>query len=122
MKSSNKCTENNFKNVFENLPQCMPRRTLVSLPLSNDFDIIEIIPSKIEIERCDGVCHNGQLYHKCVPSSKNVKQIEVILRTLNGDYQCSTIQLEQHLDCKCSCDIESANCTPQQVIIDIFHI
>ena len=93
----------------------MPRRTLVSLPLSNDFDIIEIIPSKIEIERCDGVCHNGELYHKCVPISKTIKQIEVILRTINGDYQCSTIQLEQHLDCKCSCDFESANCTPQQV-------
>ena len=33
----------------------------------------------------------------------------------NNEIQCSTIELEEHTECRCGCDIESANCTNNQV-------
>ena len=67
----NQCTnEDIFDNFEQNFPKCVPRPTLVSVPRAFDFEIKEIIPSKVEVKRCDGVCHdNGNSHHKCIPTS-----------------------------------------------------
>ena len=53
------CSENVIEKIYSTLPQCEPKQILVNLPPVNDVDIIEVIPSKVEINRCDGVCHEG---------------------------------------------------------------
>ena len=53
------CSENVIEKIYSTLPQCEPKQILVNLPPINDLDIIEVIPSKVEINRCDGVCHEG---------------------------------------------------------------
>ena len=57
----------------------------------------------------------GHLFHKCVPINKRNKTVEVLFRSYNNEVQCSTIELEEHTECRCGCDIESANCTNNQV-------
>ena len=52
------CSENVIEKIYSTLP-CEPKQILVNLPPVNDVDIIEVIPSKVEINRCDGVCHEG---------------------------------------------------------------
>ena len=53
------CNENVIEKIYSTLPQCEPKQILINLPPINDLDIIEVIPSKVEINRCDGVCHEG---------------------------------------------------------------
>lgn len=41
----------------------------MKLPLPDDPDVIEVIPAQVEVSLCGGVCHEGNLYHKCVPKT-----------------------------------------------------
>ena len=65
-------------NAIANAPKCEPRLTIINLPNSVNPEVIEIIPSKIEVQRCSGACHEvSETIHKCVPSSIINKTIEV---------------------------------------------
>ena len=51
------------------MPTCQPRDTIVKLPLPDDASVDEVIPSHVVVKRCSGVCHEGNVYHQCVPKS-----------------------------------------------------
>ena len=55
--------------IFAEMPTCLPRDTIVKLPLPEDASVDEVIPSHVVVKRCSGVCHEGNVYHQCVPKS-----------------------------------------------------
>lgn len=64
--SSNKCV---IGDLLQSGPKCEPRPTLVELPTAylSDGSIIEVIPNLVQVQRCQGVCHQSNSFHKCVP-------------------------------------------------------
>ena len=63
----------------------------------------------------------GKYVHSVFKNSIKIKFVliyyllKVLFRTSSGEVQCSTFELEEHLSCKCGCDVESAHCTANQV-------
>ncbi len=76
---SEQCTNEGVGGIWANLPPCKPRDTLVGLPLPDDANVVEVIPSHVMVPRCSGVCHEGNLYHHCVPTEdgRSTKLFEV---------------------------------------------
>ena len=73
---------------------------------------------KLRLKICNlwslSVCEVG---HRSISS-----QFQAVFRKANADIgnpgiSCSTIEMEEHTDCKCGCDVEAASCTPLQVRI-----
>lgn len=133
-----KCSNDIISGIWSDLPKCQPRQEVVKLPLPDDPDVVEVIPSHVVVPRCSGVCHQGNLYHQCVPhdkergtktfkvkvsiekqSSRGIESRfildQVMFRRLNSIVECSSVTLETHNSCKCGCDLESANCSEKQV-------
>ncbi len=118
------CTNDAISIIWTRLPKCIPRETLVKLPLPDDADVVEVIPSHVVVPRCGGVCHQGNLYHHCVPETgqRSSQSFQVMFRLMdssvgNGQQQteCSSIEVETHEKCKCGCDVEANKCSPKQV-------
>ena len=65
--SSEQCANSAITAIWSTMPPCLPRSALVPLPLPADADVLEVIPSHVEVPRCGGVCHQGNVYHHCVP-------------------------------------------------------
>ena len=70
------------------MPTCLPRDTIVRLPLPEDASVDEVIPSHVVVKRCSGVCHEGNVYHQCVPKSG--------ARTTQGRPDDDDIELDLH--------------------------
>ena len=97
-------------------PKCEPRPQIVKLPLPIDFvEVAEVLPASIEIQRCSGSCQEEHDFHACIPSKKKMKNVDVVFRTYGNELQCSSIELEEHLECECGCDMTSISCTEVQV-------
>ncbi len=75
------CSNDAVSNIWSTMPPCRPRDTMVALPLPEDADVVEVIPSHVMVPRCDGVCHQGNLYHHCVPKAdgRTTTNFEVLL-------------------------------------------
>ena len=85
------CSEEARAEVWNSLPECRPRPTLVTLPLPRDPSIlqvilvtvsstpvppIQVIPSQVEVEQCAGTCHlpGEAQYQRCVAGhTKNIR-------------------------------------------------
>ncbi len=100
---------------------------MVKLPLPADASIDEVIPSHVVVKRCAGVCHQGNVYHQCVPNtgSRVDRKVEVLFRRTDSDGQgsleCSTVSVEEHESCKCGCDVEAVHCKDTQVRIYVLN-
>jgi len=114
------CSNDAMGQIFAEMPTCLPRDTIVKLPLPEDASVDEVIPSHVVVKRCSGVCHEGNVYHQCVPKSgaRTNQVFEVLLRKTNADgmseMACSTVHIESHDSCKCGCDVEAAQCSNLQ--------
>lgn len=115
--NSRQCTNEAISLIWSSLPPCQPRSTLARLPLPDDADVVEVIPSHAEVPRCAGVCHQGNVYHHCVPSARGRinKTLEVMFRRLSGQVECSDVVVETHAQCECGCDVLASSCTEKQV-------
>jgi hypothetical protein len=56
----------------------------------------------------------------CSVTQNEVLLLQVVFRKSNAaignpGLSCSTIEIEEHTDCKCGCDVEAVNCTTKQV-------
>merc|ERR1712029_918539 len=75
------CTEQDKHNIWSQLPECKPRRTLVTIPFPQDpnvLNVVNVIPHQIEVDRCDGTCHlSGGQNQKCVADSKMNTSVQV---------------------------------------------
>lgn len=113
------CSKSQTESVYVSGPNCVPRKTLIKLDLpEGDSNIIEVHPPEIEVARCGGVCHN----RKCVarPGSISVRTVTVQFTYINKQSslthptKCSTIQVEQHDECICGCDLKPEDCNEKQ--------
>ena len=39
--------------------------------------VIEVIPAKVEVLRCGGVCHEDNTFHQCLPTVNRTKTVQV---------------------------------------------
>eukprot|EP00095_Tigriopus_kingsejongensis_P011808 maker-scaffold71_size417697-snap-gene-2.16 protein:Tk11808 transcript:maker-scaffold71_size417697-snap-gene-2.16-mRNA-1 annotation:"GA20104" len=114
------CSTLDKERIWNEIPKCIPRDTLVSLPPPEDETILEFFPSQVMVPRCSGGCHlSGNHQHKClpVPKSRYQKPIQVIAKRGSQTFNCSTIELEAHRDCRCGCEIDASNCSADQVFV-----
>lgn len=111
------CPNHLKQKIYEEMPHCAPRDTLVNLPVPYSSDIVEVIPHQVIAQRCQGVCAQGNEHHQCVPNQlgRTNKRFEVLLRDQNGNYKCGETQVEFHDSCKCGCDVDSARCSQLQM-------
>ena len=127
---SDVCTNDLISAIWSELPNCEPRLEVIELTLPpGDPNVVEVIPSHVVVPRCSGVCHAGNLYHRCVPDlegGRSRKQFRVMFRKAPGlpgggsggggvAMDCALVEVETHLHCKCGCDIEADFCTDKQV-------
>jgi len=113
------CSNEVIGGIWGSLPACTPRDEMVRLPLPDDPDVVEVIPSHVSTKRCSGVCHRGNLYHKCVPgkegNSTSTASHAVMLRRHSGAVECGVVQVETHEKCECGCDTDASACNAKQV-------
>jgi len=111
------CSNEVIASIWSSLPECKPRPAMVRLPLPDDPDVVEVIPSHVSVPRCSGVCHEGNVYHKCVPKANTTAATShsVMLRRHSGAIDCSEVQVETHISCTCGCDTKASECNPKQV-------
>ncbi|XP_071453509.1 uncharacterized protein [Hetaerina americana] len=91
---------------------CMPRKKVVEI-ISHSPDML-IVPSKIVVNRCDGMCHAKQ---SCLATDK--KEIPVMVQQLNlqdanAMPKCGVVYVEEHLRCKCQCTVMKEHCNAKQ--------
>jgi len=111
--TSTACTESERTQVWSSLPSCQPRDVLVTIPFPPDPDLIQFIPSQVELKRCAGTCHQeGQLYHRCSANVTAMQEVPVILEKITGQSTvevCTTVSMEIHKSCGCGCGEEKCN-------------
>ena len=96
-------------------PQCEPRTEIIKLPLPSNFpEVAEVLPAFVEVKRCSGNCYQENEFHHCVASKTTVKTTQVVFRTYTNDLQCSSIDLEEHSECQCGCNIDASSCLATQ--------
>lgn len=119
------CTDQDKHNVWSQLPECKPRRTLVSIPFPQDPNVLNVIPHQIEVDRCDGTCHlSGGQYQKCVADSKMNTSVQVmyekiVMSQTEGSQlveECNTVEMEVHTSCRCGC--QQTKCNELQMFED----
>ena len=117
MDGPGQCTNDIIGNIQTTMPNCRPRDSMLRLPMPDDADVVEVIPSHVVVPRCSGVCHQGNLYHHCVPAEdgRSAEKFEVMFRMFNGQMECSSVEVETHTHCKCGCDVLASHCTEKQV-------
>lgn len=79
------CPNHLKQKIYEEMPHCAPRDTLVNLPVPYSSDIVEVIPHQVIAQRCQGVCAQGNEHHQCVPNQlgRTNKRFEVRLNLLD---------------------------------------
>jgi len=115
--SSGTCTQEDKEMVWRGLPECQPRNTLVTIPLPKNPNILQVVPSQVEVARCAGSCHSEEgLYQRCVAMNMFNTSIPVLYEQLvGGGVQeiCGVVEVETHTACRCGC--EEVECTELQV-------
>jgi len=113
------CAPATQQSIFNSLPQCESRTTLVDLRqyFDNNHDVIQVVPDHVMVERCGGSCYIEQ--YTCLPAQKSIKTVEVMLilsKWPQGEHEvkCSTVEVEVHDTCKCGCKLKKENCNKLQ--------
>lgn len=117
---SSSCSQEQKEEVWRSLPECQPRPSLVPLELPPDPNILAVIPSKVEVERCAGTCQLGTQFQRCESLSSLNISVPVIYEILVKDSSltrveeiCSQVTVESHTGCRCGCP--EVQCGPDQV-------
>ncbi|KAK8758404.1 hypothetical protein V5799_003966 [Amblyomma americanum] len=77
------------------------------------------LPRLVEIERCEGSCH--QRGRSCRPVAARVIAVQVVrVNVTSGkpQAQCAEEHLERHEKCTCMCELDKSHCTSQQVFVE----
>ncbi|XP_077487657.1 vascular endothelial growth factor A-like [Amblyomma americanum] len=96
---------------------CRPRKRLVQLP-PGPPEVLRL-PRLVEIERCEGSCH--QRGRSCRPVAARVIAVQVVrVNVTSGkpQAQCAEEHLERHEKCTCMCELDKSHCTSQQVFVE----
>jgi len=116
------CSEEARSEVWNSLPECRPRPTLITLPLPRDPSILQVIPSQVEVEQCAGTCHlpGEAQYQRCVAGhTKNISVPVLYEKLVPGsgvEEICASVTVSAHLNCSCGCP--PAQCGPNQIFED----
>lgn len=99
--SLQKCDAATQQNIFETLPQCVPRTSLVDLRqyFEDNHDIIQVVPDHVMVERCGGSCYIES--YDCIPDQTSLMPVEVMVvqsKWPHGqhDVHCTQIQVPVH--------------------------
>jgi len=113
------CSGDIQRNIFQSMPQCLVRATVVSLKeqFANQTDIVEIIPEHVHVNRCGGSCYVH--HHSCNPIVSNIITVPVMLVQSiwpHGEHEiiCSEVKIEVHQECQCGCQINDKDCNHLQ--------
>ena len=77
-------------------------------------EVVQVVPDTVPVERCQGGCSLPA--HACHPTQVVEREVEVMLvlaRWPHGEHQvvCSSLQVEDHLDCGCGCEVKPEYCS-----------
>ena len=77
-------------------------------------EVVQVVPDTVPVERCQGGCSLPA--HACHPTQVVEREVEVMLvlaRWPHGEHQvvCSSLQVEDHLDCGCGCEVKPEHCS-----------
>ena len=102
------------------LRQLLPESNISKLGVSVE-EVIHMVPDTVPVKRCRGGC--SLLAHTCQPTQVVERQVEVMLvlaRWPQGEHQviCSSIQVEDHLNCGCSCQVKPDDCSPAHYFLE----
>jgi len=77
--SREKCEYSVQQSIYNSLPQCLPRRTLVDLRqyFADDHDIIQVVPDHVMVARCGGSCYAPP--YSCISNQTSLQTVEVML-------------------------------------------
>merc|ERR1712038_558169 len=114
-----KCDAATQQSIFQNLPQCEPRTSLVDLRqfFVDNQDIIQVVPDHVMVHRCGGSCYMEA--YDCIPTKTSVRTVEVMLvqsKWPHGQHEvhCSQLEVEVHDKCNCGCKLKKENCNKYQ--------
>lgn len=117
--SLQKCDAATQQNIFETLPQCEPRTSLVDLRqyFEDNHDIIQVVPDHVMVERCGGSCYIES--YDCIPDQISLRPVQVMVvqsKWPHGqhDVHCTQIQVPVHQSCKCGCKLKQDHCNKYQ--------
>jgi len=117
--SLHRCDAPTQQNIFENLPQCMPRPRLVDMRkhFTHHHDIIQVVPDHVMVDRCGGSCYMES--YNCIPEATSMTKVQVMLvqsKFPHGkhDTMCSEVEVEVHNSCKCGCKTKREHCNRLQ--------
>ncbi|XP_046394383.1 balbiani ring protein 3-like [Ischnura elegans] len=109
-----KCSREFMKSLSSVMMEsnCMPRQKVVQI-ISHSTDTL-IVPSKVVVNRCDGMCHAKQ---SCLATE--MKEIPIVVQQLNlqdpaAMPKCGVVYVEEHLRCKCQCTVMKEHCNEKQ--------
>jgi len=109
------CSGEVQRDIFESMPQCLARNTLIDLreEFTNNSEIIEVVPDHVTVDRCGGSCYVHQ--YSCNPTKTSAITIPVMLvlsKWPHGEHDvlCSEVVVEVHHECRCGCKLEKHHC------------
>merc|ERR1712126_244996 len=97
---------------------CVPQPQVVQIQVEDFLHLVG--PSHIQVNRCAGSCSSlTPTSHTCLPTKVVTRQVEVMVVPLTFtpgpvETQCTTVQVEEHLSCSCSCPPRPSLCPPNQ--------
>jgi len=111
------CTRDHIKEAISGISACKPREVVIQLPWPNNTDIQQMTPSHVLIQHCTGGC--TPLEPSCLPSKTRTKRVSVLVAKCGinlgiCDKECATVELEEHLECKCACALTPRDCSEAQ--------
>ncbi|KAF4523610.1 hypothetical protein B566_EDAN014584 [Ephemera danica] len=74
-----------------------------------------VYPAAVMVKRCSGYCAR---HKSCLPIVKRMVTKSVqYWNTMKpkGNHMCSTIEVEEHMSCKCECAVKENDCSEQQI-------
>ncbi|CAB3372722.1 Hypothetical predicted protein [Cloeon dipterum] len=104
-----------FQDYWKNIPRddcILVNMTVPVVPMKKHN--IDHLPSCVRLQRCNGCCMHSLL--QCEPTNTTIRKFDVhTFDPFNRDYKfLMTVELEEHLSCKCRCRIKKEHCTPLQ--------
>lgn len=118
--ASASCSASHQAAVWGAMVACQPRPTLVEVPLpagaaADAGAVMSVIPGHVMVDRCSGSCHSPS--HSCLPVSAVNTSVEVMaVRTTyaTGQWEtlCTSVLVEKHTACACSCREKAEHCHP----------
>jgi len=115
-----KCSRAHIEQALGGISSCTPREVVVQLPWPNNTDIQQMTPSHVLLKQCTGGC--TLLEPSCLPSKTSTKKIPVLVAKCGinqgiCDKECATIELEEHIECKCACALTPRDCSEEQQFV-----